>query len=152
LSAWCSIEPGEAIALGVVWLFAVVLQVAPRLTAAAGAIAAGALGSVLAARAAEPPAVRCFLPPVERAAKVWIEARIEDAATRVDGGVRVRATARTASPESVPVCGDVILTLQAPPFVPRAGERLRLHATLRRPRNFANPRSYDQAGALARRG
>jgi len=32
------------------------------------------------------------------------------------------------------------------------GERLRLHASLRRTRSFANPRGYDYAAALARRG
>jgi len=40
---------------------------------------------------------------------------------------------------------------QKPPFVPRAGEWVRLHATLRRPRNFAIHEPTIRSAALARR-
>jgi competence protein ComEC len=64
--------------------------------------------------------------------------------------MRVLATAPGRDPARV--CGSVLLTAAAGGFDPLIGERWRLHATLRRARSFANPRGYDSAAALARRG
>jgi competence protein ComEC len=57
-----------------------------------------------------------------------------------------RGTARRS------VSGLVRVTIREPHRRWRYGERIEAPATLRRPRNFANPGSYDWVGQLARRG
>jgi len=152
VSVWGTIELPAALALGAVWIAAALCRARPTVVTVSGALAAAAIGASLAARAALPPS-GCWMPPADEPTKLWIEARIEEAPTRLpDGAIRLRASARTSPDDATPICGSVLLTLQQPPFVPHAGEPVRLHATLRRPRNFANPRAYDQVGALARRG
>lgn len=106
----------------------------------------------MAAHAIEPPADGCFLVPPEDPAKLWIEALIEEPPTRVDRGSRVRAEVRVPGHVPERVCGAVLLTIAAADVEPAMGERWRVHASLRRVRNFANPRAYDHAGTLARRG
>lgn len=115
--------------------------------------AAVALAGIwMAGRALEPPVEGCFLPPAEDSAKLWIEARVEEPPTRLGEGVRVRVVARVPGHAPEAICGAVMLTMGNPDAAPAVGERWRVHASLRRVRNFANPRAYDHAGKLARSG
>jgi predicted membrane metal-binding protein len=151
LSAWCTVGLGHAFAFGAVGLLARSLRAPVRTSAPAGWLAAAALGIALATGAAEPPRSGCFLPDADRATKLWVEARVDDAPTRGEDAIRVPVSVRTTDGNDALVCGSVLLTIASPAFAPHVGDRLRLHATLRRPRNFANPGAYDQAGRLARR-
>ncbi|MBI2963751.1 MAG: DNA internalization-related competence protein ComEC/Rec2 [Deltaproteobacteria bacterium] len=116
-------------------------------------IAAGLAGLWMAGRALEPPAEGCFLPSPEEPAKLWIEVLVEEPPARIEGvGVRLGAAARVPGHAPEPICGRVLLTIATTDAEPAVGERWRVHATLRRARNFANPRGYDHAGRLARSG
>ena len=152
LSAWLRWTGTVAIALAAV---SVLASLACRRTVAAlplACIASAALGLWLASRSLEPTAVDCFLPEDAGSTKLWIEAEILDAPSRVEGGIRVLTDASVPGRDPERVCGSVLLTLAEPPGDLAVGERVRVHASLRRPRNFANPRAYDYRGTLARRG
>ena len=152
LSAWLRWTGTVAIALAAV---SVLASLACRRTVAAlplACIASAALGLWLASRSLEPTAVDCFLPEDAGSTKLWIEAEILDAPSRVEGGIRVLTDASVPGRDPERVCGSVLLTLAEPPGDLAVGERVRVHASLRRPRNCANPRAYDYRGTLARRG
>ena len=113
--------------------------------------AAASLGLWLASRALDPPDGDCFLPDPEGAEKLWLDADVDDLPTSIDAGIRVRSTVRVPGHIPERICGSVLVTIvDAPEIAP--GDRIHVHVSLRRPRNFANPRSYDYRGALARRG
>jgi len=109
------------------------------------------LGLWAASDALEPPTEPCFLPAADAAEKLWIEADIADLPSAVEGGIRVRSTIRAVGRSPERVCGAVLLTILEPPDL-APGDRVRVHVSLRRPRNFANPRAYDYRASLARRG
>jgi competence protein ComEC len=115
-------------------------------------LAAAGIGFWLASRVLEPSRTNCFVPDDGGPTKLWVEAELLDAPSLVDDTIRVPTTmwARGRAPERV--CGTVLLTISEPPERLSVGVRIRVHASLRRPRNFANPRAYDYRGALARRG
>ncbi|MGH7899962.1 MAG: ComEC/Rec2 family competence protein, partial [Candidatus Binatia bacterium] len=148
-SGWWRLPASPAVMLVVVWLTAA--TTARRLEPALRCLAALALGLCTATRALEPFPARCTLPPAE-GVKQWIEAVVEEPPTVRPGRIRARVAARPRDdPESPPLCGSVLLTILGSSDLD-VGDRLRLHASLRRPRNFANPRAYDHVAALARQG
>jgi competence protein ComEC len=115
-------------------------------------LSAAALGLWTAGRTLEPPRAGCFVPEGDQPAKLWIEAEIAGLPSPTDEGLRVRAVVRAPGRDPERICGIVLLTIVGPAANVVVGERVRVHASLRRPRNFANPRAYDARGALARRG
>jgi len=148
VSGWLPGSSPIALALA---LGCAIARIACRRTFAAatlGRLAAAWLGLWLATPSTTPP--DCFVPGDEGATKLWIEAELVDAPSFVEGGIRVPVRASVADRGSI--CGTVLLTISEPPAGLSAGERVRTHASLRRPRNFGNPRAYDYRGTLARRG
>jgi competence protein ComEC len=145
LSGWAPLA--LALALGVLSVVRRSRPTGPWLACAGVA----SLGLWLASRTLEPPDGDCFLPDPEGAEKLWLDADIDDLPTSVETGVRVRATVRVPGHAPERICGSVLLRIvDAPEIAP--GDRIHLHASVRRPRNFSNPRSYDYRGGLARRG
>ena len=151
LSAWERPEPWVTPALVVVWGCVWGLSRKGWIVRASAAAAMVAIGLSLAATATDPPSGDCFLPRAEGASKEWIELSVDDAPLGFAGGFRLRARARVPGRHPERICGTLLLTLDGLQE-PTVGERLRLHASLRAVRNFANPRAYDHAAALARRG
>ena len=151
LSAWFAVG-APAAAIAALTLAGSLARVRRPIAVAARALAAAAIGAWLAGRALEPPN-GCFVPAAAAAEKLWLVAEIEDAPTVIeDGGLRMRVIARAPGREPERICGSVVLTVSDPPGELSVGEKVRVHASLRRPRNFANPRAYDYRGSLARRG
>jgi competence protein ComEC len=114
-------------------------------------LAAAIVGVWLAARAVELPAGDCFVPPPDGVTKRWIEADVVESPSFVRDGIRFRAEARLPGHDPERICGYLLLTIVDPSGDVVVGERLRLHVSLRRPRDFANPRTYAYAEGLARR-
>jgi competence protein ComEC len=152
LSAWLRLETRPALLMTACCALGVLPNRLRRLLVPSSCLAAATLGLWTASRALDPPRTDCFLPEEGQPAKLWIEAELVDPPSPVDEGVRVRAIVRAPEHEPERICGSVLLTIVAPPADLAVGERVRLHASLHRPRNFANPRAYDARGALARRG
>ena len=152
LSAWLRLGAAAALTLDLSWLVVAATSGARRLEPALRCLAGLALGLWTATRILDPPGTGCFLPPTE-GVKQWIETEVEDAPTALPDGIRLRVAARTdAGAAAQPVCGSVLLTITGASDALEIGDRLRLHVSLRRPRNFANPRAYDQVAMLARQG
>ena len=124
----------------------------PTAASAGACFAAGLVGLWLASRAVEPPLDDCFLPPHDEVSKRWVEATVDEAASTVRGGLRFRATLRVREHDPDRICGQTLMTITEPPAGLLVGDRFRVHASLRRPRDFANPRTYAYAEGLARRG
>jgi competence protein ComEC len=152
LSAWLRLEARTAMLIVACCTLAALPKRLRRLLGASTCLAAATLGLWNACRALDPPRADCFLPEEDPPAKLWINAELVEPPSPVDEGVRVRTIVRAPGHEPERICGCVLLTIVAPPANLAVGEELRIHAHLRRPRNFANPRAYDARGALARRG
>jgi competence protein ComEC len=152
LSAWLRLEARTAMLIVACCALAALPKRLRRLLGASACLAVATLGLWNACRALEPPRDDCFLPEEDPPAKLWINAELVEPPSPVDEGVRVRANVRVPGREPERICGCVLLTIVAPPADLAVGEEVRVHAHLRRPRNFANPRAYDARGALARRG
>ncbi len=148
LSAWLSPATFWIAGAAAVSLAAEATRSSIALRTTARCLLAGTLGLWLAARAAEPPG-ECFLPPPGAGQKLWMTAVIDDAASETADGYRLRVRAQASARQ---LCGTVLLTVVGNGAPPQPGDRVRIHASIRRPRNFRNPRAYDQAGALARKG
>ena len=151
LSVWLRCGAADALAATA----AAVASTLLRRSAAASTLkclAAVVVGLWLASRGVEPPAGDCFVPPLDGVTKRWIEVEIVEAPTFVRDGFRFRAEARLPGHDPERICGYTLLTIGDPTGALGVGERLRLHASLRRPRDFANPRTYAYAEGLARRG
>jgi competence protein ComEC len=116
-------------------------------------LAAVALGAARPARSVRelPPAHVARLPLPHATTLV---ARVAAAPERRPGRSVLLVEAETVGRGRTrrPVSGRVRLTVRAPSRRWRYGERLRVDTTLRAPRNFDNPGSFDYAGHLARRG
>jgi competence protein ComEC len=151
-SAWLRLEAGPALLIVVGCAVATLPKRLRQLLGPSTCVAAAALGLWTASRALDPPRADCFLPDGDSPAKLWIMAELVEPPSAVDEGVRARAIVRAPGHEPERVCGSVLLTIVAAPVDLAVGEEVRVHAHLRRPRNFANPRAYDARGALARRG
>ncbi len=151
LSAWLRCDMADAAAAIAAAMVAVLLRSAAAV-AILGRFAAAVVGLWLASRAVEPPPGGCFVPPLDGVTKRWIEADVVESPSLVRDGIRFRAEARLSGHDPERICGDTLLTIVDPIGDLRVGDRLRLHASLRRPRNFANPRTYAYAEGLARRG
>ncbi len=148
LSAWLSPATFWIAGASAAALIAGATSSSITLRAAARCLLAGTLGLWLAARAAEPPG-ECFLPPPGAGQKLWMTAVIDDAAIETADGYRLRVRAEASARQ---LCGTVLLTVLGNSAPPQPGDRVRIHASIRRPRNFRNPRAYDQSGVLARKG
>jgi competence protein ComEC len=151
-STWLRLEGRTALLVVVGCALASLPRRLRRLLWPSLCLAAAAVGLWTASRALDPARDDCFLPEDDQPAKLWIMAELVDPPSAVDEGVRVRAIVRAPGHEPERICGSVLLTIVAPPADLAVGEEVRVHARLRRPRNFANPRAYDARGALARRG
>jgi competence protein ComEC len=150
LSAWLRCGAAEAL----VATTAAVASTLLRHSAAASVLqclAAVLVGLWLASRVVEPPD-DCFVPSLAGVTKRWIEVDVVEAPSFVRDGIRLRAEARLPGYDPERICGYILLTIADPSGDFGVGERLRLHASLRRPRDFANPRTYAYAEGLARRG
>ena len=128
-----------------------------RFTAApwgALAVAALALGAwrmqAITAPALPPDHVARLALPLRATLTARVVAPPERRPGRTLALVEAEAIARGGSTETVR--GRVRLTLRHPHWRWRYGDRLEVATTLRRPRNFANPGSFDYAGHLARQG
>jgi competence protein ComEC len=150
LSAWLRCGAADALAAMAAAGAALVLR-RPAAAFAVACIAAAVVGVWLAARGVEPPAGDCFVPPPDGVTKRWLEAEVVESPSLVRDGIRFRAEARLPGHDPERICGYILLTIVDPSGDVGVGERLRLHASLRRPRNFANPRTYAYAEGLARR-
>ncbi|MEA2627432.1 MAG: competence protein ComEC [Candidatus Binatota bacterium] len=134
-----------------VWLlaFAAGLRREPVLRCAFAAAA----GAWLAGAALQPAHDGCFLPSPGGSQKRWVRARVLDASAGESALYRVRADAWVEEGGRLRrSCGALLVTISGLEHEPMPGESVRLHASLRRPRNFANPGAYDHETALARRG
>ena len=152
MSAWLRLSSGWA-ALGLsLWLLSVAAR-SKRLEMAFRCLAAAGLGLFLVSRSAEPPAGGCALPPGGGPQKAWLEATLSDSPVRFEDGFRVALRASlTRGAEKQELCGNVLLTVVGTGINLTVGDRILVHAHLRRPRNFQNPGARDQVGELARRG
>jgi competence protein ComEC len=138
--------PAVVVVSLVVWLVAEVSRARPALVARG--LAAALSGAFLSVTSAMPPE-GCWLPARGEVRKAWIEAVVDGRALPLADGVRVFGRVRLAGPDLGEVCGRVLLTI-GEPLELRAGDRLRAHASLRRPVDFRNPRAYAYARSLAR--
>ena len=110
------------------------------------------IGLWLAAASSAPPE-NCVLPDAGPSRKAWIEATIVAAPSRRGDELRLEVEASLVRGARLePICGRLLLRIAGADVPLDAGLRIRLHAHLRRPRNFRNPGAYDAVGALARRG
>jgi len=150
LSGWWSDVPLVGLVVAVLCGAASLAWRRLRLPLACAAVAG--IGLWLASRALEPPRAGCFVVDDGGPTKAWIEADLVDAPSPLDDAIRVAVLARVRGHEPEPICGVVLLTISEPPPRLGVGTRIRVHTSLRRPRNFANPRAYDYRGTLARRG
>jgi competence protein ComEC len=152
LSAWLRLDATVALVAAAVSGTLVALIRRPVLATTFCCLAAGFIGLWVASRAVEPPVDDCFLPPPDQVTKRWIEAAIDEAPSFAGGSLRFRATVRAPEHDPDRICGQTLMTIREPPAGLVVGDRVRLHASLRRPRDFANPRTYAYAEGLARRG
>ncbi len=141
-------SPGVVAAAAIVWLVAEAWRAGPVLVARG--LAAALSGALLALTGAMPPE-GCWLPARAEVRKAWIEAVVDGRPLPLADGVRIFARVRLVAPELGDVCGRVLLTI-GQPLELRAGDRLRAHASFRRPVDFRNPRAYAYARSLAREG
>lgn len=148
-SAWIGVSPAELLAVPA-WLGAAVLRF-PAAERALRCVAGAGLGLFFAARAMLPPP-DCRLPQPGRAQKIWLEARIDDYVTVFPDSWRAPVTADAADRAGGRVCGTVLLSVAGPSPPPAVGARIRVHAHLRRPTDFANPGAPARAADLARKG
>lgn len=149
LSAWVPADDRRLVLAGLIASLAS-LRGRSALLALGRVAGAMALGAALAAFAATPPSRDCFLP--HEPTKSWIDVEVDDVSGDPGEGLRARGRVRRAYGDGVALCGSALLTLPAGATEPRVGERWRFHASLRPVRSFANPRGFDSAGSLARRG
>ncbi len=152
LSAWLRVDGTAALATAAASVAIRALLPRPIAASAVGCLAAGFVGLWLASRAVEPPADDCFLPPQDEVIKRWVEASVDEAPSSVKGNLRFRAAVLARGHDPERICGRTLMTITEPPAGLAVGDRVRLHASLRRPRDFANPRTYAHAEGLARRG
>jgi competence protein ComEC len=150
LSAWLRCSAADALIAAAAAAAALRMR-RPIAAFALACLAAAIVGVWLAARAVEPPAGDCFVPPPDGVTKRWVVAEVVESPSFVRDGIRFRAEAHLPGHHPERICGYLLLTILDPSGDVAVGERLRLHASLRRPRDFANPRTYAYAEGLARR-
>lgn len=143
--------PGRALLACAVALAIAARIVSRRLEPATRALAAALAGAVLAAPLA-PPA-DCWRPAEGEVAKRRIVGTVIEPAVPTADRLRLVLDARIDGVPPLAICGRVRISLREPPDEPpRIGDRLRLHATLRRPLDFANPSAVGSVESLVRRG
>jgi competence protein ComEC len=152
LAARIAVAPGllggaTAIA-GALWL--VVPRARRMLGWAAIALAAGALGAARMAALLAPPAAADDVAQLVLPRRTTIIGRLTAAPVR--RGARSVLVLAVESVDGTAARGLVRVGVGAAPVPWGFGDRLRFTATLRAPRNFANPGSFDYVGHLARQG
>lgn len=119
------------------------------------AVVAVCLGGVAAGRA-RLEAASGYSPPPAHVARLELPRRAAIVGTVYDlprtRGGRGTVLLDAVRVDGAPAQGRIRLTLRGTIAKLRPGDELTLEATLRRPRGFANPGSFDFAGYLARRG
>lgn len=152
LSAWIELSVRWFAAGFALWGLAVACK-ARRIEICLRGLVVTGFGLILATRAVAPPTAGCWLPAENEPQKLWVEAVVRDSPVGLEDGVRIRIWAWIRLEQrKQPVCGTILLTVFGPKTELSVGDRLLVHAHLRRPRNFGNPGARDQVGALARQG
>ncbi len=113
----------------------------------AGAFALGVLQMQAVAAPALPP---CHVAHLKLPQRAVLQARVVAPPERHGGRTRLLVESERAGGRRA--CGLVRVTVRRASRPWRYGDRFRAETTLRQPRNFANPGSYDLVGRLARQG
>jgi len=124
------------------------------LLAATVAAAGAALGAARMAAAVAPALPAADVARLPLPLRTELVGRIVDPPERRPGRTTLVVEAERVRVAGAlrPASGRVRVALRHPGRRWRYGERLRVETTLRRPRNFENPGSFDWVGLLARRG
>lgn len=94
------------------------------------------------------------LPEEREGQDMWLTGTVADLPETFPGGVRFRFDVESAPPgeQDVRVPRHIRLSWYDAPAKPRAGERWRLHARLKRPHGTLNPGGFDYEGWLFAQG